>query len=218
MHNIKLVVFDLAGTTIKDEGQVSAAFISTLKNHGMKITKDEIHEIRGASKREAIHRFVPTAEAADEIYRTFHNKLLAAYRTSAEEVPGTTETFHYLKRKGILIALNTGFDRALMQIILTTTGWDKNLIDAVVCGDDVPKGRPAPDMIFRAMKECGIRNADAVTNVGDTVLDLQAGHNAGVRYNIGVLSGAHTKEQLEREPHSHIIQSVENLQTLWTQL
>jgi hypothetical protein len=37
-------------------------------------------------------------------------------------------------------------------------------------------------------------------NVGDTVLDLQAGQNAGVPYNIGVLSEAHAREQLEREP------------------
>jgi phosphoglycolate phosphatase-like HAD superfamily hydrolase len=43
------------------------------------------------------------------------------------------------------------------------------------------------------------------------VLDLRAGHNAGVRYNIGVLSGAHKRDQLQREPHTHLLQSVAEL-------
>ena len=50
-----------------------------------------------------------------------------------------------------------------------------------------------------------------VVNVGDTPLDLQAGTNAGVRDVIGVLTGQHTKERLEREPHTALLPSVEDL-------
>lgn len=48
-------------------------------------------------------------------------------------------------------------------------------------------------------------------NVGDTVLDLNATHNAGTRWNIGVLSGAHDRQLLERAPHTHILQSITEL-------
>jgi phosphonatase-like hydrolase len=93
--------------------------------------------------------------------------------------------------------------------------WDGDLINAVVCVDDVAQGRPAPYLIFRAMEISAVTSVHQVANVGDTALDLQAGQNAGVRYNLGVLSGAHTKEQLEREPHTHLLSSVAMLPALW---
>ena len=65
------------------------------------------------------------------------------------------------------------------------------------------------------MEMAGVTGVHEVTNVGDTVLDLQAGQNAGVRYNIGVLSGAHVREQLEREPHTHLLSSEAMLPALW---
>jgi phosphoglycolate phosphatase-like HAD superfamily hydrolase len=85
----------------------------------------------------------------------------------------------------------------------------------VVCGDDVTQGRPAPYLIFRAMEATGASSVHSVANVGDTTLDLQAGHNAGVRWNVGVLSGAHDRQALERAPHTHLLLSVAELTGLW---
>jgi phosphoglycolate phosphatase-like HAD superfamily hydrolase len=65
------------------------------------------------------------------------------------------------------------------------------------------------------MEETGVTGVQQVANVGDTLLDLQAGHNAGVRWNIGVLSGAHERQALERFPHTHLLQSVSDLFDLW---
>ena len=50
-----------------------------------------------------------------------------------------------------------------------------------------------------------------VACVGDTVSDLRAGANAGVGFTIGVLSGAHTPEQLQEAPHTALIASVADL-------
>ncbi len=58
------------------------------------------------------------------------------------------------------------------------------------------------------MEATGIHRVSRVATVGDTALDLQAGDNAGVGLNIGVLSGAHRREQLERAPHSHLLPGV----------
>jgi phosphoglycolate phosphatase-like HAD superfamily hydrolase len=69
-------------------------------------------------------------------------------------------------------------------------------------------------MILRAMEATGVTNPAQVINVGDTPLDLQAGTNAGVRGVIGVLTGAHGRERLMREPHTHILTSVADLPTL----
>ena len=52
------------------------------------------------------------------------------------------------------------------------------------------------------MKLTAVEDPARVANVGDTTLDLESAARAGVRWNIGVLSGAHTREALERAPHT----------------
>src|SRR6266550_2026618 len=219
MQDIKLVVFDLAGTVIEDAGQVPAAFTAALKNHEIEVTSDSLREMRGASKREVIQRFVerqPGLSKADvpirteEIYNSFRSTLAGMYeQDGVREIAGATETFTWLRGRGVQVALNTGFDRTITELLVNSMKWDGDLINVVVCGDDIEQGRPAPYLIFRAMELSGVTSVHQVANVGDTVLDLQAGHNAGVRHNIGVLSGAHTKEQLEREPHTHLLSVAE---------
>lgn len=120
-----------------------------------------------------------------------------------------------LRERGVRIAANTGFDRETTAMLLDALGWGGDFFDAVVCGDDVVLGRPAPDLIFRAMESAGACDVHRVANVGDTALDLLAGHDAGVRWNVGVLSGAHDRSQLEEAPHTHLLPSVAELPSLW---
>ncbi len=107
--------------------------------------------------------------------------------------------------------MTTGFDRDLATLLLSAIGWTRNTVDALVCGDDVVNGRPAPDLILLAMKMTSVLDPDRVANVGDTALDLESAARAGVRWNIGVLSGAHRREALQQAPHTRIIQSVADL-------
>jgi phosphoglycolate phosphatase-like HAD superfamily hydrolase len=53
-----------------------------------------------------------------------------------------------------------------------------------------------------------VQDVRQVLNVGDTPLDLQSGTKAGVLGVVGVLTGAHDRESLGREPHTHIIASI----------
>jgi phosphoglycolate phosphatase-like HAD superfamily hydrolase len=68
------------------------------------------------------------------------------------------------------------------------------------------------------MEATGAADVRTVANVGDTLLDLTAGANAGVRWNVGVLTGAHGRRVLERAPHTHLIPSVASLPDLWRSL
>ena len=212
MAKIELVIFDLAGTTVKDEGVVQSVFSQTMSSYGISFQSKDLVPFRGASKRELIRKFAPPEERSDEVYRAFCAKLAEQFSThGVHEMEGTSATFLQLKEKGILIALNTGFDKAITELVLTEVRWDRRLFRAIVCGDDVARGRPAPDMILRAMEMCEVNDPSQVANVGDTVFDLQAGSNASVRFNIGVLSGAHTREQLQLQPHTHLIPTVQQL-------
>ncbi|MNJ03811.1 hypothetical protein D3C73_1642840 [compost metagenome] len=53
-----------------------------------------------------------------------------------------------------------------------------------------------------------------VLTAGDTVLDLQAGRNAGARFVVGVLSGGVPREVLEAAPHTHVVPSIADVPML----
>jgi phosphonatase-like hydrolase len=221
MTDIVLVVFDMAGTTIEDAGQVPEAFTTVLRKHGIEISDDALRAVRGASKRDAIRHFVSrhhTTEVevlTDGIFNDFRDYLARLYKAGGvKPIAGAVGIFKLLRERGIKVALNTGFDRVTTDLIIEAVGWQNGMVDAVVCGDDVAQGRPAPYLIFRAMEQTGVTSVHRVMCVGDTVLDLQAGHNAGARHVVGVLSGAHKKEQLEKEPHTHLIASVAALSSI----
>ena len=116
----------------------------------------------------------------------------------------------------MLIALNTGIDRHIASLMLDSISWS-GIADAVICGDDVNRGRPAPDLILKAMELTGCNYASRVLAVGDTCYDMQAAHNAGV-LAIGVLSGASNEKQLRAAcPHYAVIPSVADLQEVLDQ-
>lgn len=216
---VRFVVFDLAGTTVNDGAQVVQAFTAALGPHGVTPGAHEIDRVRGASKREALSRLLPAGPdhqgRADRAYSAFRRQLLSAYQsTPVTPMAGASALFERLRRGGTRIALSTGFDRQITEAIFSHVEWSHDTFDAVVCGDDVPVGRPAPYMIFHAMERARVASVHEVMTVGDTVNDLWAGFNAGVRWNVGVLSGAHDRITLQEVPHTDILSSVAALESL----
>lgn len=221
MKDVDLVVFDMAGTTVRDDGQVPRAFAAALARHGVALTADQITAVRGSSKREAVRQFVPAgpnhARASAAIYASFREELEREFNECGVcSVPGAGALFEWLRHNGARVALNTGFDRDITGLLVAALGWERHVVDAVVCADDVAQGRPAPDLILEAMRVTKVTAPARVASVGDTVLDLEAGHNARVRWNIGVLTGAHDRATLARAPHTHIVQSIADLPPLFT--
>ena len=213
-----LVVLDLVGTTVQADDAVPRAFADVVAAEGLTLTAAQIQAVRGATKRLALAQLLPDgpghALRVDRAYARFQARLRAAYTPeTVRPVAGAADVVARLRAAGVRVALNTGFDRVLTVHRLDALRW-REVADVVVCGDEVAAGRPAPDLIQRAMAATGVRAPDRVANVGDTALDLQAGANAGVGWNIGVWSGAHDRATLEAAPHTHLCASVADLPAL----
>jgi len=204
-----LAVFDLAGTTMADDGSVAMIFQQVLEAGGLNVTPEGISRIRGASKREAFRRLTEDPGRAEDLYLTFMARIRRRYaERPPEEVPGASATFAWLRGHGAKIALNTGFERETVAALMAGLGWEEGVLDALVCGDEVEAGRPSPAMIREAMRRCQVSDPAGVMTVGDTVLDLQAGTAAQAGWVIGVTSGAHDRARLQRTHHTHILASI----------
>jgi phosphonatase-like hydrolase len=214
---IELVVLDLAGTTVDDGDAVNRCLRASLAAAGFEASSEQVNAVMGLPKPEAIRRLVEGAPLADrigEIHADFVARMCRFYaeEPSVAEVPGTGRVFAALRDAGIKVAVNTGFDRVTTRTLLDRMGWERDgLIDASLCSDDVPRGRPHPDMIRRLMAELGVADARSVAKVGDTPADLEEGTNAGCGRVIGVTGGTHTREQLAAYPHTDLIGSVADL-------
>ena len=220
MSRIRLVVFDIAGTIIEDHGEVIRAFATALMENGISFVEDELKRWKGASKREVIRHFVKQADPKGDIdqrvetsYGRFRSELENMYAEKLVPIGGAVETFRWCKDHNILLATTTGFYREISDLILRQAGW-RDFFAANISSSDVPQGRPAPYMIFRAMEATGVQNVKEVVNVGDTPLDLQSGSNAGLAGVVGVLTGEHDRESLQGQPHTHIINSIADLPDL----
>lgn len=206
---IRLAVLDVGGTVIYDTADVPAVFKSALARNGLDVTVAQLHEWRGAAKREVVARLAAGSAADPErVYADFQQLLVASFAEhGVKPIEGAEQAIEALRGAGVRVALTTGFDRKVADELLSQLGWSAKL-DALVCADEVARGRPAPDMILRAMQLRGIPDPREVLCAGDTDNDLRAGEQAGAGANLGVLTGAHDRARLEAAPHDAILASV----------
>lgn len=213
-NKIKMVVFDMAGTTVNEDNIVYKTLKNAINNAGFDFSLDQVlAQGAGKEKKQAIRSVLFTYAAINDetlisnIFDEFMVNLAKAY--SIEEIlpqPNATMLFSALKEKNILRVLNTGYDRSTASSILEKLGWKEGVeFDALVTASDVSANRPDPDMIQFAMEQFGIQDSAAVVKVGDSTIDIEEGQNAGCGLSIGITTGAHTAAQLQTANPDQII-------------
>jgi phosphonatase-like hydrolase len=222
--NLELVIFDMAGTTVKDDDAVNACLREAMAPVAI-VGREQVNEVMGLPKPEAIRLLlkkkhpdaIPVSnELVDRLHRDFLERMLKHYRTAPgiEPMPYAVELFQQLRKAGVKVALDTGFSRPIVDAILARLGWDGRLLDATVASDEVTRGRPHADLTLRAMKLTGVQDAQRVAKVGDTPSDLLEGTSAGCRWVIGVTNGTHTRDQLASFPHTNLVNGLREVTAL----
>jgi phosphonatase-like hydrolase len=217
---IELIVCDMAGTTVYDGDAVNVSFRGALAAAGVDADPALVDTVMGLAKPEAIRILLTKSgrSASDDqispIHDDFVRRMLHYYATdpTVREIPGASGALAELRSAGVKVALNTGFSRPIVTTLLDRLGWRvPDTIDAVVCSNEVPHGRPAPDMIRALMKQLGLTDSRKIAKVGDTWADLDEGANAGCGINLGVTTGSFTREQLQTRPHTAILDSIRDV-------
>jgi len=197
-----LACLDMAGTTVRDDGAVEAAFTSALAALGVtpgsrfyEEAEVVVHQTMGWSKADVFATLFDADEAreATAAFAQAYEAIVAAGDVS--EIPGALQVLRDLRAAGVGVCLTTGFAPSTRDALLDALGWRAD-IDLALSPADVGRGRPAPDLVLGAMARLGVGDPHAVVVVGDTTSDLEAGKAAGAGAVIGVLSGAHDEATL----------------------
>lgn len=225
-----LIVCDIAGTTVNEDGIVYRQLRDCVERRGVEVTSDQVNAVKGTEKRSAIAALL-SANGRDtsdgevaEVFADFMDGLRHAYAGQPPRpIEGVEDALSRLRTEGVRIALTTGFQKSIAETVLEACGWGvagtngesgvRFVVDALVTSDTVVAGRPAPYLIHHAMELTGVTSVDEVVSAGDTVADLQAAANAGVR-GIGVLTGSVPRETLAAQPHSLILDSLADVPEL----
>ncbi|WP_191870661.1 HAD family hydrolase [Streptomyces filipinensis] len=221
--DIRLVVLDMAGTTVADGGLVERAFEAAATELGVAPGSPEhaghlayVRATMGESKISVFRHLFGDEESARRANTAFEK----AYGELVEggliaPVPGAREAIEELAGGGRTVVLTTGFARVTQDAVLDALGW-RDLVPLTLCPADAGgRGRPYPDMVLEAFVRT--KAAEAVTQVavvGDTSYDVLSGVRAGAGLVAGVRTGAHGDEEFRAAGATHVLDSVAGLSAL----
>jgi len=221
----ELVVFDVAGTTVVDGGEVLRCFSEAFQEEGIRVPPDAVNAVMGIHKIEAIKQllgeFAPNRKEPglpNLLHDDFEQRMIDfyTYHPNIAVYPGVLALIRQLRDNGVAVAVNTGFPRSILGALLDRLNWRVgHSLDASMASDESPRGRPHPDMILAIMKRLGLEDPKRVAKVGDTPSDIGEGKSAGCGWVIGITHGSHTRQQLAACEPTHIVNNMVELGKLW---
>ena len=199
---IKAVVMDWSGTTV-DYGSCAPAmaFVKLFGQHGVPISIAEAHGPMGMHKKDhlrALTRVEAVAQRWERVYgqkvteadveamyADFQPLLLDILADYATPIPGVLEAMSAFRQHGCKIGSCTAYTREIMDVLVPAARKLGYKPDSVVCVSDVPAGRPEPWMALYSAMELRAYPMEAIVKVGDTLVDIAEGLNAGM-WTVGV--------------------------------
>lgn len=217
---ISMVVFDMAGTTINENNIVYKLLHQVLIDDGYDCSLDLVLAIGAGKEKKAALKdilielgvFAPD-NIAERLHQIFNDKLATIYTTAPiVSMDGAEELFAQLKLMEIKVVLNTGYDSKTAHFLLQKLHWEiGNHIDGLITASDVLHGRPSPDMIFLAMQQLHITDANLVVKIGDSIVDIEEGKNANCGLTIGITTGAQDEQMLQMANPDYIIHHLQDI-------
>ena len=179
----KAVIFDMDGVIFDTERVYLEIWKSVFEKYGYKMTKELYITVMGTGRKNVIKTFLENFGddlPIEKMYEEKDNQLF--YIIENQGIPlkkGVKELFSMLKEKNYKIALATSAKRERVEKQIKDK-WLKESFDAIVCGDDVEKGKPSPDIFLKAAKEIDVEPENCFV-VEDSPAGIKAAFSGGMK-------------------------------------
>jgi HAD superfamily hydrolase (TIGR01509 family) len=176
---VTAVIFDCDGTLVDSEPLSRTAWERALEPYGYAVT-DADAEASVGLPYPRVHAFFAervTLPAAEEFWNELSAELFALIDADLEPFEDAVAAARELRARGVPVAVASSSARDRLQRTLTRAGL-VGAFDAVVAGDEVARGKPAPDMFLLAAERLGVA-PEACIVVEDSPPGVEAGQAAG---------------------------------------
>ena len=209
----RLAVFDMDGTLVDSQHMIVAAMTEAFEAAGLAVpAAEDVRRVVGLSLGPAIGRLVPGLDAAglDALEGHYKEAFFALREVGVvAEIPfdGAIQALDALDSAGWLLGIATGKSARGLMATLERFGLTERFV--TLQNADQGPGKPAPDMLHRAMAEAGV-DVHATVMIGDTSFDMAMARNARVAA-VGVSWGYHEEHELVAAGAAHVVATFDDL-------
>jgi HAD superfamily hydrolase (TIGR01509 family) len=189
-----IVLLDIDGTLMDTNYLHVEAWAQAFEEVGERPPRAAIHRQVGKGSDKFIPEFVEDEQAGAQI-NELHGEFYAKLQERGHPLPGAKELISSLMERGHEVWLATSAQPEELEHHLKELEAEGNVV-GVVSSEEVEESKPAPDIFELALERAGSQPEEAVA-VGDSVWDIEAGKNAGVKVVAVMSGGAFCRAELE---------------------
>ena len=181
---IKAVLFDMDGLMVDTESLATEAWIASAKKQNFEMTVEETLYVLGFA-RKSIYEFwqdyykdrpeIDATKLTDSHYEYIESVL---FGEGPKKMPYVEELLIYLKENNYKIAVASSSDIDHIENNMEKTNLRK-YIDKLASGEEVPQGKPAPDVFLLAAERLGVKPEECLV-LEDSKYGLMAAKSAGM--------------------------------------
>ncbi|MFH0875672.1 MAG: HAD family phosphatase [archaeon] len=177
---IKAVIFDMDGVLVDTEKYHEKAYRYVSKTAGAEITGKEIIKLKGVTALEIFKYLLKKHNIREnpKKYALLKDKVYRSYLKNIKLLPGVLDLLKKLKKNKVKVALASSGSRLNVQFILKKLKI-KKYFDAVIDGEQVKRGKPAPDVFLKAAEKLKVNPSEGIV-IEDTNTGIIAGKKSGM--------------------------------------
>ncbi|MEW6025928.1 MAG: HAD-IA family hydrolase [Planctomycetota bacterium] len=235
-NQIKAVIFDLDGTLVDSYEAIYLGFQYAYEQMGLKpLSYDEVKVQVGHSLQRMFSELLGE-ERVPQAIKLFRKRYEEVFRDHTHLLPDAREALTELHQRGIKLSVATNklgkFSRAILEnlqvgnlfsavigegdpahnigITNSADGLNRGIYQPVqALNKPYVRGKPDPQMLYLAIEKMGLPKEQTVL-VGDSEIDIQSAHNAGIRV-YAIPTGTTGKAELARHNPTAILDNLKGL-------
>ncbi len=154
---IEAVIFDMDGVLVDSEVYWDKSRVEFARDRGKTWTDEYQRLAMGRSTvgwATVMQEKLQLDESIDNIIVEMKGRVIAHYERRMPTRPGAIESVHRMKQH-FRVGLASGSPTEIIKAVLRITGLDQ-IFEVMIYGDDIPRGKPAPDIYLEAMARLGV--------------------------------------------------------------
>lgn len=206
--DVRAILFDLDGTLLDTLDLHIESFQKILSDHNVIVSAKELESFMGRTPQDILSHYLPLLDS-DSIWEASIQKEEYLYTLLPNSdgiliFPGVLPLLEQLGEMGIPRVVISSTHRSLVNRLLSNANLVE-LLDEMVPGDEVVRGKPAPDPFLQGAKKSGI-SKEFVVGVGDSIFDYQSCFAAGIKF-IGTTTGKTNNDKFRNNNVLSVVKS-----------